>query len=189
MDTNLSSYGLVRRVKAGDRFALERLILRYLPRLRRWARRRLPPWARDLAETEDLVQDTLFNAVRNLPTFEMRQPYALRAYMKQALKNRVQDEIKRAHRHPPGDALSAVMRSDLPSPADRVLSREDLWRCRAALARLRPTDRKIILVVLGEDVSSRELADRINMPSADAARMALNRAVRRLAREMERLDS
>jgi RNA polymerase sigma factor (sigma-70 family) len=189
MDTNLSSFGLVRRIKAGDSAALDRLIARYLPRLRRWARRRLPSWARDLAETEDLVQETLFNAVRNLPAFEMRGEHSLRSYMKAAVRNRVHDEIKRVCRHPAGNALPETMASPSPSPMQRAIAREDLWRCRAALARLRAGDRRLILAALSEDLSSGELAIRMEMRSADAARVALARAVRRLAREMEALDS
>ena len=54
-----SSVELLARVRKGDREALERLLHRYVPALRRWATGRLPRWARDMAETEDLVQDTV----------------------------------------------------------------------------------------------------------------------------------
>ena len=54
-----SSLALLERARAGDRQALETLTARYLPRLRRWASGRLPRWARDLADTEDLVQETV----------------------------------------------------------------------------------------------------------------------------------
>ena len=189
VDTNLSSFGLVRRVKAGDAAALERLILRYLPRLRLWARHRLPPWARDLAETEDLVQETLFNAVRNLHGFEMRDEHSLRSYMKSAVRNRVQDEIKRVSRHPAGDSLTETMSATEPSPMRQAIAREDFWRCRAALARLKPADRRLILTALSEDLTFNELARRLDMRSADTARIALNRAVQRLSREMKVLES
>jgi RNA polymerase sigma factor (sigma-70 family) len=189
VDTNLSSFGLVRRVKAGDAAALERLILRYLPRLRLWARRRLPAWARDLAETEDLVQETLFNAVRNLHGFEMRDEHSLRAYMKSAVRNRVQDEIKRVCRHPVGDCLTDAMSTTEPSPMRRAIAREEFWRCRAALARLKPVDRRLILTALSEDLTFNELANRMKIRSADTARIALNRAVQRLGREMKALES
>jgi hypothetical protein len=54
-----SSLALLSRAKRGDAAALDALLERYRPRLLRWAHRRLPHWARDLAETDDLVQDTL----------------------------------------------------------------------------------------------------------------------------------
>ena len=50
---------LLERARAGDEGALNDLFARYGPALRRWASGRLPRWARDLADTPDLVQDTL----------------------------------------------------------------------------------------------------------------------------------
>lgn len=184
-----SSFGLVNRAKAGDASALDRLILRYLPRLRRWARRRLPSWARDLAETEDLVQETIFNAVRNLPTFEMREERSLRSYMKRAVNNRVRDEVKRAVRQPRLQSITDASPSRSPSPVDHAIAREDLLRCRAALARLRPSDRRLILTRLSGSHTFRVLARQSDKRTSDAARMALSRALARLAAEMDRLDS
>src|SRR5262245_26983886 len=67
-----TSLALLERVRLGDKDALEALLRRYVPALRRWARGRLPRWARDLADTEDLVQETVVRGLRNLPTFEYR---------------------------------------------------------------------------------------------------------------------
>src|SRR5688572_6587085 len=61
-----SSLTLFERARAGDRRAVEVLIARYLPRMRRWATGRLPPWARDMADTHDLVQETLFQTFRRI---------------------------------------------------------------------------------------------------------------------------
>lgn len=183
-----SSFGLVQRIKAGDVSALNRLILRYLPRLRRWTRRRLPTWARDLAETEDLVQDTLLNAVRNLPQFEMRHDLSLQAYMKRAARNRLNDEIKRASRHLAPQALDTELPGEQPSPERAAISREDLWRCRVAIARLRPKDRRLILLALAGERKSERLGSKTGQ-SPEAARVALSRALARLADEMERIAS
>ena len=54
-----STFHLLGQARAGDQEALERLFARHLKPLQRWARGRLPTWARDLADTDDLVQDTL----------------------------------------------------------------------------------------------------------------------------------
>ena len=59
-----SSVTLLERARAGDRAALESLIVRYLPRVQRWASGRLPRWARDMADTQDLVQETLFQTFK-----------------------------------------------------------------------------------------------------------------------------
>jgi RNA polymerase sigma-70 factor, ECF subfamily len=59
-----SSIELIEPAKAGDSHALDTLIARYLPRLQRWASGRLPAWARDLAETQDLVQETVYKTFK-----------------------------------------------------------------------------------------------------------------------------
>ena len=59
MDTNLSSFGLVRRVKAGDSAALDRLILRYFPRLRRWARENYVPASQRDMQWHPIVLDEM----------------------------------------------------------------------------------------------------------------------------------
>src|SRR5262245_44986313 len=63
---------LLARIRSGDRSARDVLLARYRPILRGWARGRLPGYARDLAETEDLVQDTLRAALDRLKDFEYR---------------------------------------------------------------------------------------------------------------------
>jgi RNA polymerase sigma-70 factor (ECF subfamily) len=182
-----SSLGLVERAKAGDASALERLIIRYLPRLRRWTRRAFPSWARDGADTDDLVQETVWNAVRNLPHFTMEGDHALRAYMKRAARNRVNDEIKRIARRPRRSQLSPDYPSQTPRPDETASAREDRWRCRVALCRLRIEDRRMIETAVANGGDPIKLAELTGKPSPDAARMALSRALQRLAREMRRL--
>jgi RNA polymerase sigma-70 factor (ECF subfamily) len=182
-----SSLGLVERAKAGDASALERLITRYLPRLRHWTRQALPSWARDAADTDDLVQETVWNAVRNLPHFTMRGDHALRAYMKRAARNRVNDELKRVARRPRRSQIPDSYPSPTPRPDESISAREDLWRCQVALCRLRTDDRKIIELSVTHGTDPIKLAELTGRRSPDAARMALSRALRRLAREMRRL--
>ncbi len=59
-----SSLELLVRAQDGDEVARNELCARYLPRLRRWAHGRLPIWAREHLDTEDIVQDTLLRSVR-----------------------------------------------------------------------------------------------------------------------------
>src|SRR6187397_619210 len=83
-----STFHLIERARAGDREALERLFARHLKPLQRWARGRLPKWARDLADTDDLVQDTLAQTFKKIGDFEPRHVGALQAYLRQAVLNR-----------------------------------------------------------------------------------------------------
>jgi DNA-directed RNA polymerase specialized sigma24 family protein len=95
-----STLHLIERVRAGDREALERLFARHLEPLQRWARGCLPRWARDLADTEDLVQDTLAQTFRIIEDFEARGAGALQAYLRQAVLNRIRNELRRKGRQP-----------------------------------------------------------------------------------------
>src|SRR5690349_4039432 len=82
---------LLQRARLGDGDALNDLFARYLPSLRRWARGRLPRWTRDLRDTDDVVQETLVQTLKNIGDFQPRHEGALQAYLRQALMNRVRD--------------------------------------------------------------------------------------------------
>ena len=81
-----SSVELLLRAKAGDDEALNGLLTRYLPRLQRWARRRLPWGLRTMLETADLVQDAVINTLPHLESLEIRSERAFEYYLKQATK-------------------------------------------------------------------------------------------------------
>src|SRR6185436_3338502 len=57
------------RARSGEAAALDVLFQRCLPALRRWARGRLPRYARDMVDTQDLVQDTALRTLHRLDTF------------------------------------------------------------------------------------------------------------------------
>ena len=84
-----STVDLLERYKEGDEEAINQLVERSIPPLKRWARGRLPPWARSLAETQDLVQNAVLRALPHLRTFEVRHPGALQAYLRQAIDNHI----------------------------------------------------------------------------------------------------
>src|SRR5690242_20397228 len=107
-----STLTLLHRAKAGDGEALNDLFARYLPVLQRWARGRLPQWARDLTETHDLVQEVLLGTFKHLGGFEHRGEGAFHAYLRQAVMNRIRDEVRRTSRLPGAVPLD----EDLPDP-------------------------------------------------------------------------
>src|SRR5438128_171341 len=114
-----SSLLLVERARSGDASALDELIRRYLPRLRRWASGRLPPRARGLLDTEDVVQETLVKAVRNLDRIDVRGDGALQAYLRQAVNNRLADAYRGAERRPADTALTSDIAARDPSPLEQ----------------------------------------------------------------------
>lgn len=181
-----SSLTLLERARAGDRTALEALIGRYLPRMQRWASGRLPPWARDMADTQDLVQETLFQTFKRIDRFEPRGEGALQAYLRQALSNRIRDELRRSNRRPQHDELSSRLADHDPSPLEAAIGSEALDRYERALSTLRPEDGELVVAKIELGYTNQEIADLFGKPTANAARMAVERAIVRLAKEMSK---
>jgi RNA polymerase sigma-70 factor, ECF subfamily len=177
---------LIARAKVGDTEALDRLCTRFLPSLRRWASGRLPRHARSLMDTDDLVQETVIRAVKRLDAFEPRHEGALQAYLRQAVMNRIRDEVRRAVRSPAETGLDDRHADGTASPLDVAIGAEAVSRYEAALARLRPEEREAVIARIEMDGSYHDLATALGKPSADAARMAVSRALVRLAEEMSR---
>ena len=179
-----SSLTLLERARAGDRAALDALVARYLPRLQRWASGRLPHWARDLADTQDLVQETLFQAFQRIETFESRGEGALQAYLRQAVLNRIRDELRRAKRRPAKTELDSQAQGNDRSPLEEAIGQQAIERYEQALASLRPEDRELVVARIELGYTYQEMADLLQKPTANAARMAAERAIIRLAREL-----
>jgi RNA polymerase sigma-70 factor (ECF subfamily) len=176
---------LLHRARLGDADALNELFARYLPSLRRWARGRLPRWTRDLRDTDDVVQETLVQTLKHIGDFQPRHEGALQAYLRQALVNRVRDEVRRVHRH----GVSTEIQDEHPatdaSPLEEAIGREALARYEQGLARLRPEEREVIIARVELGQSYQQIAAGHHKASADAARMAVSRALVRLAEEMD----
>ncbi|HET7746877.1 MAG TPA: sigma-70 family RNA polymerase sigma factor [Vicinamibacteria bacterium] len=181
-----STFHLLERVRTGDAGALDTLIGRYLPRLRRWASGRLPRWARDVTDTDDLVQDTLLRSFRHMESFEPRNEGALQAYLRQAVVNRIRDELRHRKRTPAVGELDSGHPADSPSPLEAAIGAEGVARYDAALARLKEEDRDAIVGRVELGLTYAELAEAMGKPSPDAARKAAERALLRLAQEMKR---
>ncbi|HEY2433387.1 MAG TPA: sigma-70 family RNA polymerase sigma factor [Vicinamibacterales bacterium] len=177
---------LLQRARLGDDGARNELFARYLPSLRRWARGRLPRWTRDLRDTEDVVQETLLQTLKNLDAFEPRHEGALQAYLRQALMNRVRDEVRRVSRHGVTEEIAEDVHQDAgASPLEEAIGSEALARYEAALARLRPAEREVVIARVEMGHSYQQIAAGHGKASADAARMAVSRALLRLAEEMD----
>jgi RNA polymerase sigma-70 factor, ECF subfamily len=179
-----SSIELLSRARAGDEDALDRLIARHLPRLRRWASGRLPARARDRGDTDDLVQDTVIQTLRKIEGFEPRHDGALQAYLRQAILNRIRDAVRRAGRRPESKPLDDQMEGRDASPLEQAIGRESLERYDAALAGLRDQEREAIIGRIELGYTYEELAVTLGKPTSDAARLAVYRAMLKLAEAM-----
>ena len=176
---------LLDRVRQGDAAAREQLVRRFLPALRRWAHRRLPRWARDLRETDELVHDTFLRALNHVDTFEARRRGAFFAYLTRITRNLVTDEIRRSRRRPAREELGADLEAGDRSPLETAIGSETVADYEAALDRLPPRQREAVVLSIELCLSWEQVAEVLGC-NPKAARMRVKRALVRLAREMSR---
>lgn len=171
----------------GDHRAVEILIGRMRPYLRRFGRGRLPRWARSRAETEDLVDESLIRALSHLPRFENQTIKDFRAWLHTVFRNLVTDEKRFVGRVGVGRELPDEVEDPALSPEEQLVEQSKTGVFEKALKRLEPRDRLFIVHRLQHGQSFQELAKALGKPSSDAARMTYNRALRKLRDEIQHL--
>lgn len=180
----LATVELLRLAKEGDSQALAQILARYVPRLRRWASGRLPVRARSLMDTGDLVQETLLRVLTGLDRIEVRGPGGFQAYVRQAVLNRIRDEVRWTNRRPGPDGIPESLENPAPSPLENAIGGDLLDRYERALATLKEPERELLHLRIELDFNYEEIAAMTGKSSRDAVRMAVQRALARLAEAM-----
>lgn len=179
-----STQDLMNRIRAGDGAARDMLLERFVPVLSRWAHGRLPHGARDLSETQDLVQLTLIKALGHLETFDATRPGSFLAWLRTIFLNVLKDELRRHDRRPNHGDVDAPALQPTEGISQAPMSAEDLASYESALALLPEDMREAVVLSLEFGFSHDELAQAIGAPTAEAARMRLKRALLKLAEHM-----
>jgi RNA polymerase sigma-70 factor, ECF subfamily len=162
-------------------------LLKYAPHLKRWAHGRLPKAIRASVDIDDLVHDVLLHVISDagasasLPTLNKG---ALHAYLRQAVLNRIRDESRTARRQRIPAFAETEQVNPNESPLNQAIDSEQHARYRAALERLGPRDREVVIGRLELGHSYAQIALCSGFDSEDAARIAVSRALRRLISEM-----
>lgn len=181
-----STATLLVKVKSGDEIAREQLCSTYLPMLQRWAHGRLPQYARDLAETDDMVQTTLIKALNKLDSFSSLREGAFLAYLRKILLNNIRMEIRRFNNQ--NDLLKKHIDSDEPidsSALEKAIGSEVVEKYESALMKMPEEAREAVILRVEFGYSYPEIAMATECSSANAARMAVSRALYKLAENMQ----
>jgi RNA polymerase sigma factor (sigma-70 family) len=175
---------LIRRIREGDGGARDVLLKRYLPVLRRWAHGRMPASARDLSDTDDLVQVTLLRALNHIDEFDARHTGSFLAYLRQILLNQVRDELRRQQRRPGSSELDTEL-PDLETPplVEQMLGHERVRAYARALAQLPKRQQELIVMRMEFGMSYPEIAAEVDS-TPDAVRVMVARAIVLLSREL-----
>ena len=175
---------LLRRIRGGEAAARQALYQRCLPLLQRWAHGRLPGRARDIADTDDLVQVTLMRALNHLEEFEAAGAGSFLAYLRQILLNEVRGELrKRQRRGEKVDIEELPLADERASVVEHLVGQERLRDFENALAGLDREDQELIVMRIEFGMSYPEIALETSA-TPDAVRMRVARALKGIANSL-----
>ncbi len=167
------------RIQAGDEDAARELLRRYEAEVRLVVRRQLPRLLRSRFDSLDFLQSvwgSFFRRVRNGPA-EFEDSRHLVAFLARAAKNKVIDEYRRAasrkqdvHREEPlwlegGRPKEVAAMTD--SPSEVAQAREVYARLRNLLSE----DRRMILELKADGLSSRDIGKRLGISERTVQRV------------------
>jgi RNA polymerase sigma-70 factor (ECF subfamily) len=173
---------LLRRAKGGSSEALNLLYERCAGRLLSYIRLRMGRELRARLESRDILQATLLKSLTHLDQFAGSETGSLTAWLARIADNEIRDRVDFQHRQR-RDAAREVPIADDPllraterSALSKVILDEEALQLEAALEALSPAHREVILLRKYEELSFREIAQRLGK-SEDACRMLLARAM------------
>lgn len=181
----------IRRAIAGEAAARSALVRRFEPLVRAAVHRQLGQDLRHVVDTDDLVQSTLAIAVADIGELSFRGEAAFRAWLLEVTRNRVQ----MAGRHHRAQRRDVRRQRHLPTalpfpagqtgPLERAERHEDAERIRDAVERLQPADREIVRLRSFEGRGFEDIARLLGLAGESSARQRFQRALARLALEMD----
>ncbi|MEP7010423.1 MAG: sigma-70 family RNA polymerase sigma factor [Acidobacteriota bacterium] len=181
-----STRGLFLRARDGDMEAREKLWKKLRERLCRYAHGKLPRRLRSLVETEDVVQNVLARTIRRADVFDPKHSGAFGVNLFTALKHELIDQYRHASRQPvEGETATSLAAQGL-SPMEEAIEKEKLDRVITARSRLSDEDQALLNARLDLDLPYGDVALLFAKPSPDAARVAYERAIKRLVAKMVR---
>jgi RNA polymerase sigma factor (sigma-70 family) len=178
----------LKRIQEGDEGAARELLQRFEPEVRLVVRRQLPRLLRSRFDSLDFLQSvwgSFFRRMRDAPT-DFEDSRHLVAFLARAAKNKVIDEYRRAaslkndmHREEPlwGDGRRPKEVADpIDTPSEVAQAHEVFDRLHALL----PEERRTMLELKAEGLSSKDIGDRLGV-----SERTVQRVLEDLRRRME----
>ncbi|MGQ0733222.1 MAG: sigma-70 family RNA polymerase sigma factor [Acidobacteriota bacterium] len=171
---------LMVEAQQGDRQAYERLLTRVASLVRAFVRRRVG----DAAWSDDVVQESLMALHRARHTYDTARPFA--PWMYAIAQNRLVDALRVQRRR----LLREIQPELAPEPSRRPKQERDALMAdvRKAVAGLPDKQRQVIQLLKFEELSVREVANRLGMSEANV-KVTAHRGYRALRRQIEEWTS
>ena len=189
-----SSFGLLERIRQGDRAAFDLLFEKHRRRLAVLIYYKLDGELRRFTEVDDILQETLLRAFRALASFEYRAPGSFLHWLSRIADHVIADTA-RFHSRERRAGEEVPFRSESnpggPEPADshtpsRMLREEQgVAALVSRLDALPAQYREVIVLAKIEGLSTAEVAARLGK-TREATALLLHRAVARLRALLER---
>src|SRR5262245_47702852 len=176
---------LVQLTRAGDVDAREQLARRCVEALRGFAHSRIPRAVRGRLDSDDLVQNAVMRAFERLDSFRRSGHGSFLANLRTIVLNQVRDEARRLSTRVAHEDLPPGLHDPGPSPLEAAIGSEIVEAYEAALDQLSAEQRQAVILRLEMGYSYQDIAEALDCPSANAARMTVARALVRLAAGME----
>ncbi len=172
---------LVRRIGAGDRSAEDELAERFRRRVLAMSVAR----TRDGEAARDLAQEILLSVLQALREGKLRQEDRLSAFVHSTARNRINSYLQSLRQRQEQPDLPE--RPPVESPEESFEQAERAALIRQALGRLRPQDRKILLLILVDGLKPREIARRLGL-GPELVRKRKSRALQRIRQAVRELS-
>lgn len=187
MDRQERSQILVERARAGDRVAFDRLAQRYRGRVAALLEARLGEVLRRRVAVDDLLQEVFLRAFSSLERFRWTEEEAFFRWLATMVRHVVHEVARREKRELLLPSDEEIQERGV--SASRALEREERFeRLEAAMERLKPEHREVILLARIRRLPIREVAERMGR-SPDAIAQLLRRALSKLRGEFGDTES
>lgn len=188
---------LIERLRAGDRGAASQFCRQFDRRIRGLVAVRLGRPLLDLCDRDDIVQETLLEALARLPAYTHHSTGALVHWLGTLVESRIRGTARRARAEKRGGGR-VVRGADLgdtaarelaaagagPSPSAALRAEELDPTLERALLALGQPRREIVYSRLVLEMEFAEIAASLGLPNVDSVRAQFHQAVRELRRRL-----
>jgi RNA polymerase sigma-70 factor (ECF subfamily) len=193
MSSPTSTFGLLERLRAGDKESFTELFAKYRPRLAVLIHYKISPELRGRVEVDDILQEVFFTASQDVGNFTYRSAGSFMSWLARIADHAIIDAARSMGRQKRHAAEMLRFRSasnpagpepvDSHTPSRIFAEQEGLQRLLDKLDALPPDYRDAILMAKVESLSPTEMAERLGK-SREAVAVLLHRAIQRL-RQLE----
>ncbi len=189
---------LLQRARRGDQDAMATIYTRYAPRVRGLVALRMGYSLIDFLDRDDIVQDSLLDALSKIDDFESRSEGGFICWLARFVESRVKKAWRAARAKKRGGGR-VQRRADLgvttladqagpgaePSPSQQLAAREFDDPLERALLAIGDPYRQVVYCRLMLEMSHAEIAAELELASADSARAIFHKAVARLRARLD----